>query len=66
LLRTHKYEEDVVVATRQVYPFSTAKQFRKIDSGKLKEELSSAKEKNAREQGNDTLKGFLTDKSGRH
>jgi len=59
LLRTHKYEEDVVVATHQIYPFSTAKPFKKIETQSMTELIKNQKEKNLTEQSNETLKSIL-------
>jgi len=59
LLRTHKYEEDVIVATHQVYPFSTAKPFKKIEHDVIVELLVTQKEKNVNEKGTETLKVLL-------
>ncbi|PRP86190.1 nuclear export mediator factor Nemf-like [Planoprotostelium fungivorum] len=43
LLRTHKYEDDVLVATHQKYPMDNIKSYKTIEGDKLKSELNEAK-----------------------
>lgn len=59
LLRTHKYEEDVVVATKQIYPLQVARQFSTITLEQLNAALNAANP-------DDVLKQVLTQKTGKH
>eukprot|EP01117_Protostelium_nocturnum_P006408 TRINITY_DN2310_c0_g4_i1.p1 TRINITY_DN2310_c0_g4~~TRINITY_DN2310_c0_g4_i1.p1 ORF type:complete len:1128 (-),score=530.66 TRINITY_DN2310_c0_g4_i1:37-3420(-) len=55
LLRTHKYEDDVLVATHQKYPLETVKYYHPLDRSLLSEAIVKAKE----EKPTEPLKSFL-------
>jgi hypothetical protein len=60
LLRTHKYEDDVLIAVNQKYPIENAKQLRDIDSGQLSASIASLRGENS----NKTVKTLLNDQTG--
>lgn len=60
LLRTHKYEDDVLVATHQKYPLETVKYYHPLDKSLLSEAIVKAKEEKPAEP----LKSFLNSSTG--